>query len=243
MIAAGALTDVSAAYALHVDPQRAVGTVGIRDGVFTSGCNVFECKFHGRGGHGARPNLTSDTIGAAAQWITDVYRRVPRVNDPRDAVVINVGRIRSGTASNIVPETASLTGTVRTLSRASTERSIELMHEISSAIGNVHGCAVDLQFGQHTPPVENTPWINAAIRTAAKRIVGDGNVREIDRPSMGAEDFAFIGSKIPVAMFRLGVAGINVGHHPLHTSRFDIDESALPIGAAILALSAFSIET
>lgn len=237
MIESGALHDVGAAIALHVDPTHPVGTIGVRDGAFTAGCDAFQCRIQGRGGHGARPHLTSDTIGAAAQWINDVYRRVPRTTDSRDAVVVNVGAIQSGTAANVVPTDATLSGTLRTLSKPSGEKARQSMFDISDAIAAVHACDVKLDFGQHTPPVVNDAVVNSLIRECGIEMLGEGQVRTLEKPSMGAEDFAFMAQQVPAAMFRLGVAGIEVGSEPLHTAKFDVDESAMKIGASVLSLA------
>lgn len=238
MIEAGALNHVAAAIALHVDPTRPVGTIGVREGALTAGCDLFECEIDGRGGHGARPHLTSDTIGAAAQWVTDIYRRVPRTTDARDAVVVNVGQVNSGAAPNVVPSSAKLTGTLRTLTADSAEQAKVMMQDISNSIASVHRCTVSLKFGQHTPPVINDRTINEHLASAGIELLGESAVRRIKQPSMGAEDFAFIANEVPAAMFRLGVAGIDVGSEPLHTPKFDIDEAALPIGASVLAMAA-----
>lgn len=237
MIASGALDGIASAIALHVDPTLSVGTVGIRDGIFTAGCDTFTVEITGRGGHGARPNLTSDTIGAAAQWVTDVYRRIPRVTDARDAVVVNVGSLHSGSAANVVPSSAKLSGTLRTLTPSSCDLAKSQLATISAAVGSIHGCQVDLQFGQHTPPLKNDTAITGLLHQAGVDLLGSSSIVNLPQPSMGAEDFSFIANEVPAAMFRLGIAGPAVGGEPLHTSKFDIDEAALSTGASILALS------
>ncbi|WP_404310454.1 amidohydrolase [Neorhodopirellula lusitana] len=238
MIRSGALQGVHSAIALHVDPTRPVGTIGIREGAFTAGCDLFTVEMSGQGGHGARPHLTGDLVDAAAQWVTDVYRRVPRAVDARDAVVINVGSLHTGNAPNVVPATASISGTLRTLSSESAEQAKVMMTDISRSIAAIHSCRIDLEFGQHTPPVINDTAIARRLRNAGSELLGEANVREIAQPSMGAEDFSFIAQQVPAAMFRLGVAGIDVGREPLHTPKFDIDEEALRIGTTVLALAA-----
>ncbi|MCC9642036.1 amidohydrolase [Rhodopirellula sp. JC740] len=238
MIRSGALQGVHSAIALHVDPTRPVGTIGVREGAFTAGCDVFQVEMSGQGGHGARPHLTGDLVGAAAQWVMDVYRRVPRSTDARDAVVLNVGSIHSGNAANVVPATATMHGSLRTLSNESAQQAKDMMAEISRSIATMHHCRIDLDFGQHTPPVINDPQISRCLRNAGQELLGESNVRDIAQPSMGAEDFSFIAQQVPAAMFRLGVAGIDLGSEPLHTPKFDIDESSLPIGASVLALAA-----
>ncbi|WP_417745431.1 amidohydrolase [Rosistilla oblonga] len=241
MIDAGALQEVHCAIALHVDPSRNVGTFGFRDLAFTAGCDVFEMELTGKAGHGARPHLTGDTVGAAAAWIHEVYSRLPRSYDARDPIVVNVGQIQAGSAANIVPAKVSLGGTVRTLSIAAAEHAKDQIDRISQSLQLRYPVEAKVTYSRHTPPVINDPLINAAFRIAAGRIVGEENVHQIDQPSMGAEDFAFFGSKVPAAMMRIGVAGIEIGQQPLHTPTFDIDEAALPYGAAALALAAIDL--
>lgn len=241
MIASGALEQVDSALALHVDPTRLVGTIGVRDGAFTAGCDSFNCSFYGKGGHSARPHLTTDTAGAMADWINSVYRRVPRVADSLDSVVVNVGRLECGSTSNVIPSDGELAGTLRSLTMSSSRAAMAQMQLISDAIATTYGCEVHLKFRHHTPPVVNHPLINAELTSAARQIVGHPSVRTIERPSMGAEDFAFIANEIPSAMMRLGIAGLEVGSEPLHTPQFDLDEQSLSVGAATLALAAIRL--
>jgi len=241
MIASGALEDVDSALALHVDPTRLVGTIGVRNGAFTAGCDSFNCTFHGKGGHSARPHLTTDTVGAMADWINSVYRRIPRVADSLDSVVVNVGRLECGSASNVVPSDGQLAGTLRSLTISSSRAAMAQMQVISNSIATTYGCEVHLKFRHHTPPVINHPLINQELTSAARQIVGHPSVRTIDKPSMGAEDFAFIANEVPSAMMRLGVAGLEIGSEPLHTPQFDLDEQSLSVGAATLALAAIRL--
>jgi amidohydrolase len=243
MIDAGAFEGVEAAIALHVDPSRRVGSFGFRDGAFTAGCDTFHVTITGQPGHGARPHLTGDTVGAASSWVTDIYRRLPRNEDAREAVVVNVGQFVAGNAPNIVPGEVQLSGTVRTLSRESGERAKQQMVKITKALELSHPVKARLAFSTHTPPVINHAAVNDVLRRSAAVIVGDANVHEIEQPSMGAEDFSFIASTVPAAMMRIGVAGVDVGIHPLHTPEFDIDEAALEYGAAVLALAAIELST
>ncbi|QDT04702.1 putative hydrolase YxeP [Rubripirellula lacrimiformis] len=241
MIEAGALSGVDAAIALHVDPTRPVGSFGHRAGAFTAGCDTFTLVIKGQSGHGARPHLTGDTVGAAASWINDVYCRLPRNHDAREAVVVNVGQITAGSASNVVPGEARLSGTLRTLSVDAATRSAKLMRQITRATELKFPVKADLTFVTHTPPVINDFRVNAVFRHAAELRVGPAKVVAIDQPSMGAEDFSFCTSIVPGAMMRIGVAGDRIGSEPLHTPNFDIDESALEHGAAVMALAALDL--
>ena len=241
MIEAGATDGIDSAIALHVDPSRSVGTVGVRYGSFTAGCDSFIVEFQGQPGHSARPHLTGDTIAVAVSWVSEVYQRVSRCSDPREPLVVNVGRFHSGTAENVVPSSASLAGTLRSTSLAGREIGKHTMRRVTEAIQQAYDVRVSLEFPRHTLSLINDSIVSESLRIAACEQVGRTNVQLIDQPSMGAEDFAFIAEQVPSAMFRLGIAGPTIGSSPLHTPTFDIDEEALPIGAAILTSAAIRL--
>ena len=118
MVKQGALEGVDAIIALHVDPNLPVGKVAITPGPRTAFCQDFAIEIVGRGGHGARPHATVDPIATAAHLITLIYQAVPRQTDARQPVVMTIGVINAGHASNVIPDTASLQGTIRTLNTA-----------------------------------------------------------------------------------------------------------------------------
>ena len=243
MVAAGATKDCRAAIALHTDPGRAAGTIGARWGSFTAGCDVFHFTVDGLGGHGARPHLTQDPLVAAASFVTAINDRVPRSVDARHPVVVNVGRFESGTAPNVVPGQATLSGTLRSTSREGRDRAAETMQTIARSIEMIHGCRCDLRFGVSNPPVINDAAVSDAIAGAARDLLGQTAVETMRLPSMGAEDFAFIAAEVPSAMFRLGIASPDgsLGDWPLHTPKFDVDPLAIRTGAVVLALAAMDL--
>jgi amidohydrolase len=238
MIRDHALRNVSAAIALHVDPNRAVGQVGLRNGTLTASCDTFRVEFEGQGGHGSRPHLTKDPIEAAAAWITTAYRRVPRTIDAQNPVVISVGIIHAGQASNVIPNTATLEGTLRTLDRPSRRNALEAMEDVNLAISHEFGVTVQTKLLQSAPPVENNPALTKMMGSVAERIICPGCVEWIPRPSMGSEDFSYYLDHVPGTMFRLGVAGKQVGQAALHTPMFDIDERALAVGMRLFSATA-----
>ena len=241
MIAAGVTEGCTGAIAAHVDPGRPVGTIGVIDGPFTAGCELFAVKFHGRGGHGARPHQTDDALTAAVRFVESIYVRVPRSTNALEPVVVNVGTFVSGVAPNVVPGTAELTGTLRSVSAAGADAARETMRREADAIAAAHRCEHELSFGPLTPPQINAPAMTARVAAAASELYGPDAVDVMGHPSMGAEDFAFIGSEVPAsAMFRLGIADAsgNLGHSPLHTPTFDVDPGCLVVGAAVLAAAA-----
>jgi len=237
MIAAGAVENVRAIVALHVDPDLAVGHVAYRTGVLTASCQDLHVTIKGMGGHAARPHLSVDPIGVAVQFINSIYQFVPRSVDSRDPVVVTFGCIQGGTSANVIPEQVELMGTVRTLStRAAAQVEEKIMH-IARGLAGASRASIDVTFRHGTDAVDNDPRVTAVCVHAAREVVGLANVEEIPLPSMGGEDFSGYLKQAPGCMLRLGVASPDSPRHFLHTPLFDLDERALAIGAKLLARS------
>lgn len=234
MIDTGALQGVDAIVALHVDPTRQAGTVGVRPGVFTASCDMLRVTIHGRGGHAARPHESVDPIAAAAQLISTLYQFVPRATDSQDAVVVSFGQIHGGLNANVIPEEVVLNGTVRTLNRQVRERTLKNVHRIAGGIENATGTRITVDFYEGTGPVDNDPALTAMLERVACDLLGSDSVSQMPRPSMGSEDFAAYLEHVPGSMFRLGCAA-TLPWPGLHTPTFDVDEKCLPVGAKILA--------
>lgn len=238
MIHHHALRDVAAVLALHVDPTRPVGCVGLREGFMTANCDMFRLVCHGRGGHGARPHLTNDPIDALTRWVQSAFRRVDRACDPADTVVISVGRLEAGHSPNVIPDRAELEGTLRTLTAESRSVALETLEDICEAVGKETRCECTLSIMMSAPAVKNDSALTHLLDAAARYVLGGQAVQWIERPSMGSEDFSYYLEHVPGAMMRLGVAGDQVGRAPLHTSLFDVDERAIAHGAKVLAAAA-----
>ncbi len=237
MVASGALDGVQAIIALHVDPTRPAGKVAIRPGALTANCDSMRLVISGQGGHAARPHESKDPIAAAAQLISTLYQFVPRATDSHDAVVVTIGQIHGGENPNVIPESVELSGTLRTQSQRVRQATIAHIRQLAHGIGEVSGTSISVNFDAGTAGVQNDPRITRLICDAAIEVVGEENLEEIERPSMGSEDFAVYLDHVPGAMFRLG-CGMASGGGPLHTPRFDVDERALPVGAKVLARTA-----
>jgi amidohydrolase len=237
MIAAGALEGVRSIYALHVDPSRKAGEIGLRTGAFTANCDAIHIAVRGRGGHGARPHESRDPIAASAQLISTLYQFVPRANDSLDATVLSFGRVAGGENPNVIPEEVQIDGTLRTLDTAVRTQTIDQIHQVSRGVAEITGTQIHVEFQASIPSVHNDVE-SARLLSEAAKDVGGVIVRHIPRPSMGSEDFACYLQHCPGAMFRLGVASKAADITPLHTPTFDIDESALALGAKILARTA-----
>jgi amidohydrolase len=235
MIKAGALEDVAAIVASHVDPTRPAGTIGVRTGPLTASCDDMRITVHGRGGHAARPHESNDPIAAAAELVSTLYQFVPRATDSQDAVVVSFGQIHGGQNANVIPEQVMLEGTVRTLNGDVREKTVQHIRTLAEGIEQVTGTKLDVCFRRGSPSVYNDEGLTQLISTVAAELLGDGRVTTMTRPSMGSEDFAYYLEHVPGTMFRLGVAADERGWPGLHTPTFDVDERCLAIGAKIFA--------
>jgi amidohydrolase len=235
MIGAGALAGVRQIFALHVDPARRAGEIGVRNGAFTAHCDALHVEVRGRGGHGARPHESRDPIAAAAQLISTLYQFVPRVTDSHNAVVLSFGRVCGGQNSNVIPERVELGGTLRTLDAKVRLQTIEHIRRLARGIEEITDTTIEVSIEASIPAVYNDAASTRLIAAAGAAVLGASGVQTIPHSSMGSEDFACYLEHVPGAMFRLGVAADLAAVTPLHTPQFDVDESALAMGARILA--------
>ena len=235
MIEVGALDGVDAILATHMDPLRDVGRIGVRTGVLTANCDEVILEITGRGGHAARPHETSDPIAAAAQLINALYVQIPRRTDSQDAVVVTIGQIVGGDSSNVIPESVTLRGTVRTLCNEVRERTFEHIRRLAIGIGGTTDTSVQVHEGVSAKAVNNDRQLISLLRCATRDVLGEDGLEAIPRPSMGSEDFAFYLEHVPGAMIRVGCRSERVSGGPLHNPSFDVDEEAIRLGAKILA--------
>ncbi len=235
MVKQGALEGVDAIIALHVDPNLPVGKVAITPGPRTAFCQDFKIEIAGRGGHAARPHATVDPIATAAHLVTLLYQAVPRQTDARQPVVITIGVIKAGHASNVIPDTASLEGTIRTLNTVVATHTREIVERLCASVAQAFGAKITAQFERLLPGTVNDTQIATLSADVAGRLLGAENILRNEPPSMGAEDFADYLPVVPGCMIGLGAKGADRKITPLHTATFDIDETALLIGAQLFA--------
>lgn len=238
MVEAGALERVSQIFALHVDPTRRTGVVGLRSGAMTASCDSLEITVRGQGGHAARPHESKDPIAAAAQLISTLYQFVPRATASHDAVVLTIGSITGGMNPNVIPDRVHLQGTMRTLESTVRTRAIEQIRQVARGVGEITDTEVEVALHGNIPSVYNDPELSRLVWQQAEEVLGADNVQLVGKPSMGSEDFACYLAHVPGAMFRLGSTRDLATVTPLHTPKFDIDEQAIGIGMKILARAA-----
>ncbi len=240
MVAAGVLKnpEVDMVFGTHVDHQFPVGTVAVFDGAVMAVSDDFRLVITGRGGHGARPHETIDTIAVTAQVIVALQNIHSRRIDPTEPVVLTIGTINGGTASNIIPDRVEMSGTIRCLNTAIRDKLLEYMHDTLHGITLAWGASYELNYSYGYPPVINNHDLNQLVLASAKQI--GAKAEEMERPLLAGEDFSYYGAEKPAAFFFTG-AGSERCCYPWHHPCFDIEEDALPMGAKVMALSAATL--
>ncbi len=238
LVEQGAVDGVDCILGVHVDPERPLGTVGVRYGTLTANCDEVEIIVEGKGGHSARPHHTLDPIAAAAQVISALYEFLPRSVDSRSPSVFTVGKIAGGSLPNVIPDRVEIRGSLRTLD-ASTRATLKTrIEEIVHGVKELSRTSMHLRFSTPIDAVDNDPRVTAGLEEAARRVLGDDGVQPIAQPSMGGEDFSGYLTRVPGALLRLGCAPPGFAAPFLHAPDFDIDERAIAIGTRILLRAA-----
>lgn len=230
----GGIDGARAAFALHCDPARDTGTVGLRVGALTSTADAYEIDVLGDSGHSARPHLASDAVLASAAVVQSLYSLVPQQVNPLEPAVLNIGRIHGGTAENVIAGKVVLTGVLRTLYADTRERMHKEIRRTAEQAANLHGCTADVRFRLGSPPIVNDESLHRYVDAAAHEVLGPSGVQYIRMPSTGAEDFGEFSVTCPTYMMRLGV---RVPGHPtlhLHTPTFDVDERAIAVAMRVM---------
>jgi amidohydrolase len=232
MIEDGAMEGVDVVLGLHVDSDLPVGTVDIDDPHISAGVDTFYATLTGKGCHGAYPHRGVDTIFILGQVISAIHGIVSRRIDPVQPAVISIGSVRGGQAANVIPDRVEISGTIRSMDEKVRR---ELFEELERALGVARALGGDfeLRIEEGFPASLNDAQAAAVIRQVAIDLLG-ADCLHPPEPGMGAEDFGLMANVAPGAMFGLGVK-VEGERREAHSPTFDIDERALPIGAAILA--------
>ena len=231
---AGATAGLDALYGVHVVPNLPAGTVGIRRGCLTAAAGELEIHVHGEGGHGARPHQAVDAIWMAARVVTELQQSIARRLDALQPVVVSFGKVDGGRAFNVIADQVRLLGTVRCLDLVQHEQLPGWIEETVQAICASCGGSAEVQYRTIAPPVHNDRALTDLLERCAIERLGADQVRPVEQPSLGAEDFAELLRDVPGMMVRLGVAGPD-GCAPLHNGHFALDERALGVGIEVLA--------
>ncbi len=233
MIEDGVTENLQKIIGVHVFPELSVGKIGIKEGSLTAAAGELSIEINGKSGHGARPYEGIDAIWAASKIMSGIQEAVTRKLDALDPLVITFGKINGGKAYNILAEKVKILGTVRCTNVDLFENIGEWLNSTISSLGSACGADCEIKFRKITPPVNNDIDINRVLRESAINLFGHENVIELQKPSMGAEDFAEFLNYVPGAMFRLGVTK-NDNFAPLHSAEFDPDEEAIRVAVKLI---------
>jgi amidohydrolase len=240
MIADGALEDpkVDGIFGLHIWQEAPVGVVEVRDTVAMVAGDGFKMTVTGKGGHGALPHTTVDPIMVGAQIVTALQTVIARSTDPTIPGVVTVGAFHAGLASNVIPSTAELRGTIRTVTEDQREMTHRRVREISEGIAAAMRAEIDTEILFGVPATVNTPAMAQIVREVATDLVGAANVHE-GPIKAASEDMSHFLNLVPGCYYFVGSRneskGLVWGHHH---ARFDIDEESMAIGISTLAGSA-----
>lgn len=223
-----------AVYGLHNWPGLPVGRFAVGPGPMMASFDTFEIILTGRGTHGAMPHLGTDPIVAGAALVQALQTIVSRTVDPLDAAVVSVTRFHAGDTWNVIPEAAVLAGTTRAL-RAEVRDQLEAgVRRVAAAIAAAHGVTAAVCYQRRYPATINDPVEAGRAAEAAALVVGRDHVDRDPRPSMGAEDFAFMLQQRPGCYAWIG-NGPADGNRTLHSPHYDFNDAILPLGASYWA--------
>ena len=196
-----------------------------------AGADFFDITVKGYGSHGAMPNFSKDPIVAAMTLGQALQTIVSRNADPLDAAVVSITQFHSGSAYNVIPDEAKLSGTMRTFSDKVRELTRERMRSIAAGVAAAFGVEIDVDIRDIFTVLENHEEQSHAIAKIAGEVVGAENVSMTPQPKMGSEDFADMLRAVPGAYFWLG----HEGSVPVHNPGFILDDAILPVGASLFA--------
>lgn len=237
MVQAGVMDGVDAVIGTHLWAHVPSSQIAVTYGPMMAAPDVFHIRIKGLGGHAARPQSSVDSIVLASEIVQHFQLLVSRETDPLDSLVVSVTEFHSGTAHNVLPGEAELTGTVRTFNAALRSRIPERMEAILAGLCSAHRAHYELRYEKGYRPVVNHDQVNHIVEAAARGLYGPEAV-DFNQRNMGGEDFSAFQEKAPGAFFYVGAGRPGSGEvYPHHHPRFTIDEGALVHGVEMFLTS------
>lgn len=227
---------IDAAFAIHVTTWLPNGIVALRSGPLMASADVLRIRVTGKGGHASAPHLALDPIPIACEIVQAIQTMVTRKVDPFDPAVVTVAQITAGTTNNVIPETATIVGTIRAVS----ERTRDLVHanlqRLAEGIASAHGLEATVAIEPGYPVTINDHGAASFVSTVASELLGERSVVTMPAPVMGAEDWSYVLQRVPGAMAFLGACppALDPRTAPSnHSNRVVFDESAMTSGIAL----------
>ena len=231
---------VDAIFGLHGWPGLPVGTIGYRQGVFLAAVDSLVIEIHGKGTHAASPHHGADPIACGAALLQALAGLLASNIDPIDTVVLTIGTFNAGRASNVVPESATLSGTLRTLSPTTRRQAVKLIQHTCRTVAATHRCKAACRFTSTTPTTVNAAPEANFLRKTASSLLGSAKVIEFHQPFLWSEDFAYYLKRVPGCFFVLGVRPPGRREYPmLHNPLYDFPDAALPTGIRLMTELAY----
>jgi hippurate hydrolase len=237
-MATGALDGVAAIFGAHVDRRFPVGTVVAEAGPLAASADNFRVELLGSGAHAARPHEARDPIVGAAALVGALQTIVSRRLDPSRAAVVTVGTINAGSAPNVIPDRAVLSGTMRATDPDTRRLLHEEVRRVAEGVAATHRLEAQVTIELGPPPIVNPPESTSWARAAVESLLGPDGVVPLGFVNLAGEDFAYYMERIPGCFLRVGAREIGGKPIPAHTPHFFAADEAIFVGAAVLAETA-----
>jgi amidohydrolase len=221
------------AFALHVTHREAAGVITTRPGPMLASGDTIQITVRGKGGHASAPHDCLDPIPIACEIVQAFQTLVTRRVNVFDPAVITIGKIEAGTTRNVIPETAHLLGTVRTVSELTRERVLEGVRRVADGIATAHGAEAQVELIRGYPVTANDAGFAQFVLDTAREVLGAERVTPMRNPVMGSEDFSYVLQRVPGAMANLGTRPDSGEVFPNHSNRMLVNEAALASGIAM----------
>lgn len=234
LVKAGVLDGVDAILGQHVMPNFDTGHIALKPGYMCANSDIFKLTVKGRGGHASLPHMVLDPIPVAAQIVTALQQLVSRQVNPLDSAVVSVTTFHSGTATNVIPDSVEMTGTVRTYKTETRDLMEKHLRQIVDYFARAFDMTVELEYNRGYHSLENDPVYTQAVVDMAEELYGKGTAVDME-PAMGGEDFSYYLDKVPGCFYFLGVGNeAKDCIYPTHNTKFQIDEEAFAMGVTLM---------
>lgn len=228
-------------FGLHGWTSVKLGHVATRVGALMASTDEFFVEMVGQGGHAAAPELSRDPIVAIAQFVTSVQQIASRNVDPFEQIVVTVGQIHGGTANNVIPMSAMVHGTIRTMNREVRVMASERLRAVAHGVAAACNVSAEVTINEGYPVVINEASAVERFLRVAKDTLGEQFVSDDAKPTMGGEDFAYYGAECPCCFYQLGlIPDGQDSYASVHTPHFDFNDDALVVGVQLMTALALS---
>ena len=228
-------------FGLHGWTSVKLGHVATRVGALMASTDEFFVEMVGQGGHAAAPELSRDPIVAIAQFVTSVQQIASRNVDPFEQIVVTVGQIHGGTANNVIPMSAMVHGTIRTMNPEVRVMASERLRAVAHGVAAACNVSAEVTFNEGYPVVINEASAVERFLRVAKDTLGEQFVSDDAKPTMGGEDFAYYGAECPCCFYQLGlISDGQDSYASVHTPHFDFNDDALVVGVQLMTALALS---